>query len=224
MKIMQLITGSKRTYYLEKYPIDDFFSFNILPYIEVCQFEKGEWIFKEGSYPDTMYYMIEGKSKLYVTHKNGKVSLIEYIKAPCFMGEIELLSEDRYTKGIQTVSKTVCLSIAINRCKDQLLADALFLRKICVFLGKKATQVTAKYTQNQVYPLENRLAAFILLSSDQGIYKEKHTEVCEYLGVSYRHLLYVLAQFCHEGILVKTKKGYQISDEKRLADLAQELV
>ena len=221
---MQLLTGSRRSNYIERSQINNFFSFNILPYIEVCQFEKGEWIFKEGSYPDTMYYMVEGKSKLYVTHKNGKVSLIEYIKAPCFMGEIELLNEGRYTKGIQTVSKTVCLSIAINRCKDQLLADALFLRKVCIILGEKATLVTAKYTQNQVYPLENRLAAFIQLSSDQGIYKEKHTEVCEYLGVSYRHLLYVLAQFCHEGILVKTKKGYQILDEKRLKELAQEIL
>lgn len=223
MKNLQLLAGSERAYYLEKFPIDDFFSFDISPYLEVCQFEKGEWIFQEGSFPDTMYYMIEGKSKLYVTHKNGKVSLIEYIEAPCFMGEIELLNEGRYTKGIQTVSKTICLSIAINGCKDKLLADAKFLRRICVFLGQKQTAMTAKYTQNQVFPLENRLAAFILLSSDQGIYKEKHTEICEYLGVSYRHLLYVLAQFCKEAILEKTKKGYHIIDEKRLAELAHEI-
>lgn len=220
---LQILTGESRTHYLEHYPIDDFFSFDIQPYLEVCQFEKGDWIFKEGSYPDTMYYMIEGKSKLYVTHKNGKVSLIEYIEAPCFMGEIELLNEGRYTKGIQTVAKTICLSIAINGCKEKLLADAVFLRRICVFLGEKATAVTAKYTQNQVYPLENRLAAFIQLSSDQGFYKEKHTEICEYLGVSYRHLLYVIAQFCEENILEKTKKGYHIINEKRLAELAQEI-
>ena len=42
--------------------------------------------------------------------------------------------------------------------------------------------MTSKYTQNQAYPLENRLAAFIQLSADQGVYKEKHTEICEYLG------------------------------------------
>lgn len=220
---MQILTGESRTHYIEKYPIDDFFSFDIGPYLEVCQFEKGEWIFKEGSYPDTMYYLIEGKAKLYVTHKNGKVSLIEYIEAPCYMGEIELLNEARYTKGIQTVSTTVCMSIAVHECKEKLLADAIFLRRICLFLSEKATAVTAKYTQNQVYPLENRLAAFIQLSSDQGFYKEKHTEICEYLGVSYRHLLYVIAQFCEENILEKTKKGYHIINEKRLAKLAQEI-
>ena len=75
---------------------------------------------------------------------------------------------------------------------------------LCLFLSTKTTNMTAKYTQNQAYPLENRLASFILLSSDHDFYKEKHTEVCEYLGVSYRHLLFVLAQFT-EARIDKTK-------------------
>ncbi|MGE7673035.1 transcriptional regulator YeiL [Lysinibacillus sp. NPDC094403] len=220
---MHILTAEERSYYLNKYPIDDFFSFDIDPFLEVCKFDKGEWIFQEGSFPDTLYYMIEGKAKIYMTHKNGKVSLIEYPEAPRFMGEIELLNEARYTKGVQTVTETICFSIT-QSCKEKLLTDVLFLRKLCVFLGEKATKITSKYTQNQAYPLENRLAAFIQLSSDQGIYKEKHTEICEYLGVSYRHLLYVLAQFCEEKILEKRKKGYHIMDEKRLSELAQEIL
>lgn len=219
---MHILTANKRIHYLEKYPIHDFFSFDIYPYLEVCQFDKGEWIFKEGSFPDTLYYMVEGKAKLYMTHKNGKVSLIEYLEAPRFMGEIELLNEARYTKGIQTVTETICFSIT-QACKEKLLADALFLRRLCVFLGEKATNMTAKYTQNLAYPFENRLAAFIQLSANQGIYKERHTEISEYLGVSYRHLLYVLAQFCDEKILEKKKNGYYIIDEDRLQRLAQEI-
>lgn len=167
--------------------------------------------------------MVEGKAKLYMTHKNGKVSLIDYLEAPLFMGEIELLNEARYTKGIQTVATTICYSIR-QSCKEKLLADALFLRRLCLFLGEKATNMTAKYTQNQAYPLENRLVSFFIqLSAEQGIYKEKHTEICEYLGVSYRHLLYVLAQFCEERILEKRKAGYYIIDEKRLSQLAQDI-
>ena len=220
---MHILTAEERSYYLDKYPIDDFFSFDIEPFLEVCKFDKGEWIFQEGSFPDTLYYMIEGKAKIYMTHKNGKVSLIEYPEPPRFMGEIELLNEARYTKGIQTVTETICFSIT-QSCKEKLLTDVLFLRKLCVFLGEKAFKMTSKYTQNQAFPLENRLAAFIQFSSDQGVYKEKHTEICEYLGVSYRHLLYVLAQFCEEKILEKKKNGYHIINEKRLSELAQEIL
>ena len=83
--------------------------------------------------------------------------------------------------------------------------------------------MTAKYTQNQAYPLENRLASFILLSSDNDFYKEKHTEVCEYLGVSYRHLLFVLAQFTENGYLTKQNRGYFLSNRAQLQQLAAEI-
>lgn len=221
---LKVLTNNLRDVYIEQYPINQFFSFDIIPYLTVHQFEKGEFIFKERSHPEYLYYMIEGKAKLYVTHKNGKVSLIDFITSPCFMGEIELLDSNRVSKGIQTVTKTICLAIPIQQCKKRLLTDVIFLREVCMFLSDKEMKVTAKYTQNQVYPLENRLAAFILLSSDQGFYKEKHTEICEFLGVSYRHLLYTLAAFCEAGILVKQNRGYVIQNKDKLLALSEEIL
>ncbi|MGG7621643.1 transcriptional regulator YeiL [Bacillus coreaensis] len=218
---MQFLVEPLRNYYLTQYPIESLFSFPITPYIQVCQFERGEFIFKEGSYPEYLFYLIEGKAKLYVTHENGKVSLINFLQAPTFMGEIELLNEERISKAIQTVTKVTCLAIPIQACKEKLLTDAIFLRHLCIFLSKKATTISAKYTENQVYPLINRLAAFILVSADHDFYKEKHTEVCEYLGVSYRHLLHVFAKLCEEGVVKKHARGFLIVDRQRLQQLAK---
>ncbi|MDQ0245171.1 CRP-like cAMP-binding protein [Bacillus fengqiuensis] len=220
---MQFLAEPMRTSYIEKYPIQSLFSFPIAPYIQVCQFEQGEFIFKEGSYPEYMYYLVEGKAKLYATQKNGKVSLISFLHAPTFMGEIELLNAERYSKGIQTATRVICLAIPIHACKDKLLTDATFLKYLCIFLSKKATMFSAMYAQNQAYPLVNRLAAFILLSADHDFYKEKHTEVCEYLGVSYRHLLHVFAQLCEANIIEKQSRGYMIRNKERLQELAKEV-
>ncbi|MGN7476742.1 transcriptional regulator YeiL [Solibacillus silvestris] len=209
--------------YIEQYPISQYFSFDIIPYIDVYEFNKGEFIFHEHSYPDYLYYMVEGKAKLYITHKNGKISLIDFLTSPTFMGEIELLNAERYSKGIQTVTKSICFAIAIREAKEKLLADPVFLKMLCLFLSQKTMNTTAKYTQNQAYPLENRLASFILLSSDQQFYKEKHTEVCEYLGVSYRHLLFVLAQFSEAGYLTKQNRGYVLTNRPELEKLAAEI-
>ena len=44
--------------------------------------------------------------------------------------------------------------------------------------------------------------------------------MAEFLGVTYRHLLYVLAQFVEDGVLEKTKYGYRITDRERLEDIA----
>lgn len=47
---MHILTAENRTHYLEKYPIHDFFSFDIDPYLEVCEFNKGEWIFQKAPF------------------------------------------------------------------------------------------------------------------------------------------------------------------------------
>ncbi|WP_280169344.1 transcriptional regulator YeiL [Priestia megaterium] len=218
---MKFLNEPMNSYYIEKYSIQSLFSFPITPFIQACQFDRGEFVYKEGSYPQYIYYLVEGKAKLYVTHENGKVSLIHFLQAPTFMGEVELLHSQQYSKAIQTVTKTICLAIPINTCKNKLLTDVTFLRHLCIFLSEKATTISAKYTQNQAYPLENRLAAFIMLSADGNFYKEKHTEVCEYLGVSYRHLLHVLAQLCKTDIIEKQSQGYIIRDRERLEQLAK---
>ena len=220
---MRKLAHDEAIHYINTYPISHFFSFDISSFIQVYEFEKGEYIFHEQSYPEALFYMVEGKAKLYITHKNGKISLIEFLTSPTIMGEIELLNEARYSKGIQTVTKTICLVIPFRDVKDKLLADPVFLKMLCLFLSSKTTNMTAKYTQNQAYPLENRLASFILLSSDHDFYKEKHTEVCEYLGVSYRHLLFVLAQFTEAGYLTKQNRGYLLSNRTTLEQLASEI-
>ena len=161
---MNLLKGLEKAYYIEKYTIQSLFSFDVSPFVQVFQFEKGDFIIREGSAPEYLFYMVEGKAKLYVSHKNGKVSLINFLTPPIFMGEIELLNEEKYSKSIQTSSKCICLGISIEKCKEKLLADAHFLKYLCIFLSNKSTADSTKYTKHQAYPLENKLAEFILLS------------------------------------------------------------
>ena len=47
---------------------------------------------------------------------------------------------------------------------------------------KKAIRVTSTAACNQMYPLKNRLATFLLQSQRQGLYCEPHTQTAAYLG------------------------------------------
>lgn len=73
--------------------------------------------------------------------------------------------------------------------------DTKFLRHLCIFLSQKA--------------IGNKL------------YREKHTEAADFLGVTYRHLLYVLADFVRCGYLKKTEQGYSIQDLTALRNIAE---
>ncbi len=199
--------------------LQSIFDFDISPYVTIKEFQPDEFIIREGERPSYLYYLLEGRAKLFLSQENGKVSLINFLEGPCFIGEMELLDETRLPQGVKAISLCRCYQIEISECHEKLLQDTKFLRYLCSFLSEKATQNTNNYMRNQSYPLKNRFAEFILKMSVNGYYREPHTEVAEFLGVTYRHLLYVLAQFVHEGILQKTNQGYFIADKEKLKSL-----
>ncbi|QGH36762.1 transcriptional regulator YeiL [Gracilibacillus salitolerans] len=220
---MKIYNGEKKRLYLEKNSIADLFSFPVEDLIEVHEYQRNDWIIQEGMRPDFLFYVMEGKAKIYITHQNGKVSLINFVNANEYIGEMELLHDVYYTKGIQASTKTICFALPIHYYRKQLLEDAKFLRELTKFLSVKATEMAAKYTQSLAFPLENRLADFILQTADEGVYKERHVTVCDYLGVSYRHLLHVLAQFCDKGYIQKEGRNYQIKQYHSLHEFAEVL-
>ncbi|MGN1402110.1 MAG: transcriptional regulator YeiL [Bacillus sp. (in: firmicutes)] len=220
---MRILPEEIKHKYLGLHSIDGLFSFPINDFIQMHSFEREEFVIREGSYPEYLYYLVEGRAKVYLTHQNGKVSLLQFIQPGTFIGEMELLNEAYYTKGVQTTAESVCFAIPVKACKDKLLNDPKFLRYLCIFLSDKATRMTSKYSQSNAYPLDNRLAEFILLSSDRLVYKEKHTEACEYLGVSYRHLLFVLSRFLEAGYIEKKGRSYIVKNAEKLQALADKI-
>ncbi len=207
--------------YYNHFPLSDYFSFDICPYTSIVKFDSAENILCEGEKPDSLYYLISGRAKLFLSHENGRISLINFLNAPCFVGEMELLGAQEAANGVTAITPCICYKILINKCRDKLLNDTKFLRYLCLFLSQKAIGNTDNYSKNQSYPLEVRLANFILLTSSNKMYREKHTEVADFLGVTYRHLLYVLANFVKRGYLKKTEQGYYIQDPITLRKIAE---
>lgn len=82
---------------------------------------------------------------------------------------------------------------------------------------------------NLLYPLENRLASYILATgervnnNEERIIKfnENLTEIGELLGTSYRHLLRTLNNLSCKGAIRKKSNYFQVLDEKILKSLQQ---
>lgn len=197
------------------------FSSDVWTDTELFSFAPGEYIINEGRRPGYLYYLCSGRAKLYMTLPNGNVGLIDFILPNSLIGEMELLSEDNEVRAVQATEKCLCLVLPLRRYRQQLLNDVCFLRNLCVYLGKKNYRQTLSFIRNQAMPLENRLAAFILMTEQNGIYAEKHTEAAEYFGVSYRHLLYVLSDMIRNGYLRKEGRAYHITDRDELMKLAE---
>ncbi|MFE7084319.1 transcriptional regulator YeiL [Priestia megaterium] len=207
--------------YLSNSNFEQYFSFPAAQYAQLFHAKAGDYLMHEGDVPAYLYYLHTGRVKLYLTLSNGKVSLIDFFEAPCFIGEMELIGVQRESRAIQALGDCYCLALPVSKCKDQLLNDALFLRKLCTYLGTKNSRNVAAISQNQAFPLANRLAAFLLYASADGYYNEPHTHTAEYLGVSYRHLLHTLSTFLQNGYITKEKRGYRLINCVSLEDMAR---
>lgn len=204
----------------EKYSFEKNFGFDIKPYTSVVHFEPDDIILQEGDAPKRLYYMFNGRAKLYMTQRNGSITVINFLQSPCFIGEMEMFDKNRQTHGVVALSTCECFCIDLAECRDKLMSDVIFLQHMCRSLSNKALEDVSVFSKNQAYPLKVKLAAFILMTENNGLYRERHTEASGYLGVTYRHLLYVLAEFVKDGILEKGAAGYRILDRRRLEELA----
>ncbi|WP_028857130.1 cyclic nucleotide-binding domain-containing protein [Psychrilyobacter atlanticus] len=181
--------------------------------IEIESFQTGETIISSNNSIDKFRFMIEGRAKITLIHEDGKQSIVHFLKAEEYLGELTFLDIENNHKEVTAISDSIFISIDMKWAKVNLSNNSRFLFSLNQFIGRKMLARTNFNSKNQNYELRNRLAAYILFSQNNNIYREKHTETAEYLGVSYRHLLHTFKEFTDKGILIKNGKYYQIDTE-----------
>ena len=198
------------------------FSFPVEPLLSLWQAEMREEIPHQGQLPDRLYWLAQGWAKLSQTLSNGKVVTLDLLRAPCFLGEMELLRQGRAAISVQAMERCRLIALDLSRCRAQLLADPVFLRRLCETLARKERMRARALAQTQAYPLANRLALFVLRMAQGERYLVRNIDACQSLGVSYRHLQQTMSDFVAGGLLQKRERGYLLADRAALQRLAAE--
>jgi CRP-like cAMP-binding protein len=195
------------------------------PYMEIHYFKKNEHICRSGEKVNYLYFFIKGKSKVYITPPNGRSFLIRFYSPVQIIGEMEILNNSNIDCNIQAVTDCICIAIPRKIIEDKCLNDYKFLHYISNHLASKLSSASLLSTVNMLYPLENRLASYILetYTNEDSNSTENLTQISEFLGSSYRHLLRVLNRFESEGIIKRNNKKLVILDKDRLEELAGDL-
>lgn len=183
----------------------------VMKHAAVFEYELKEIVLTLGTELDHVYFILQGRAKIYMVHENGKRSLVQFIHGTDMIGELSLLEVEKLTKDIMAVDKLTCLAIPIAIAKTILLQDNLFMNALSKYLAQKLLLRVNHFANGQNYALKYRLATYILEVEVNGMYGEKKTETAEFLGVSYRHLFHTLTLFQQEGLLLKKGKHYLIN-------------
>ena len=155
--------------YINKFKLNDIFTDNMSEYMELVLFKKGEYICNENEKMEYLFFLVEGKGKVYVILKNGKSLLLSFCYPLTVIGDIEIVNNCDTSSNIQALEDSYCIALPLNIVREKLLKDAKFLRYVCDSLGRKLQSSSNNNSINLLYPLENRLASYILAAKEEII-------------------------------------------------------
>lgn len=225
----KIVSNKQLNYYIMKYNIDDIFSTDMKPYMELFLFDKNEYICKADEKLNYLFFFVKGKAKVYASLSNGKSLLLCFYKPFKIIGDVEFMHVETANSNVQVIEDTYCIGISFDNIRKFAFDDSKFLRFTCDALRDKLIRLSKNSSINLLYPLENRLASFILATCNENkdknkiIFEGNLTEVSELLGTSYRHLLRTLNILCSENAIKKNENYYEIIDASVLEKLAGEL-
>ena len=218
---MKKIEGKRSEHYLNNKSFSDLFPKQVLSYAYVCECEAGENLVRQGQQIYDLYYLVEGRCSIHTFLSNGKKMTLSNVNAPALIGEIELLDLRNATFSVRTLEDSVLIVCPLNPCRDILLSDNRFLRKLCASIIRKEEYSAFKAIHSSGFPLKIRIADFILDNREGNLFRMKKVQIADLLGASYRHVETIMSALVNEGYLGKEKLIYRIIDEKRLAELAE---
>lgn len=118
----------------------------------------------------------------------------------------------------------ICATIFLSKYHEILMNDVFFMKAIAKNLASKLSKSTQNQSISLNYPVENRLAAYFVVSHKDYMVQDNFVVVAELIGCSYRQLQRVLQLFLDKKYIKKIKRGtYQIIDLNALNLLGEDV-
>ena len=219
----------KLSYYLNKFKINEIFTKNIEDKMELHYFKKGSHICEKGKALDYFYFFVKGRAKVYVCTPNGKSLLIRFYSPLQVIGDVEITCDKNADCNIQAIEDCYCIGIPLHIIHEVATYDPKFLNFVCKHLSYKLTSTSASTSLNVLYPLENRLASYLLAlypndsRPEDKVVTDNFTQLAELLGADYRHFLRIVDKLCLKNIIKKEKRSLVIVDREALKELSVDL-
>jgi CRP-like cAMP-binding protein len=195
----------------------------LLAHLELCLYESGESIIREGTLMPYYFFFVSGRLKIFQTYENGKSLLIQFYTDMDSLGEVELIEECEAFCSVSCIMDSMLLRIPMREMKAILYTHLPFLTYVSKSLSRKLTSANHNQAFNLLYPVKYRLASYLLWhcpDKKNVRYAESFQEISEFIGTSYRQFNRALNLLIEEGYVEKNGKKISICSYDALAKLS----
>lgn len=225
--MQKIVNNEKIKEYLSTHQLDDMFPEDVVRHMYLTEYEKGENVVQIGNHFESFYILLEGKLKVYTILENGKKVLYRFHNPLSFIGDLEFVNDHPSSANFEALVTSLLICVPMDILRKYMIRSPEFLILINRSIAEKFRTSSVISSMNLMYPLENRVASYLLSMSqikNQGLIEEFRvvtiSEMADLLCTSYRHLSRVLSEFEEQGIIERKRGKIKMNDYKKIEELS----
>ena len=216
--------------YLNQPHLKEFFCSFDLNKIQLRSYTKGESMIVAGEPVQNIFFLVEGKVKIFTVTPEDKRLIIRFAKAPVTLGDIEFANEEAAVNFVEASTDCLALCISYKNVKETIGDKPDFLYYLLQSIAQKFRAKTSFTSFMVLHPVEVRFASYLLsISTDSKgtLFREEMKnssllDIADMIGTSYRHLNRVIQKLCEQKIIEKVNGAIHIKKIEELRELAKE--
>lgn len=126
------------------------------------EFSKGGVIFNEGNIANTLYFINEGKIKLYKYTKDGKEQILHILSEGDFFGELELIKPSKYGFNSKAIEDAKICTLTKEEMKDIMMKNPEIGIKVLETVGERLSKVENLVQNLATNDVDSRMAYLII--------------------------------------------------------------
>jgi len=193
-------------------------------------YKKGEIIFREGAYPQGIFYILEGKVKKFKVDNTGKEHIIYVANTGELIGYHALLAEERYPDCAAVLEESMIAFIPKEDFLETLDRSPILIRRLLKNLSHEFGVMANGLTLMSQKPVRERMALQLVVLREK--YKVDflpgmpvainigREDLASLVGTTKENAVRVLTELKEEGILETKGRKIIIHDVTRLIRIA----
>jgi CRP-like cAMP-binding protein len=193
-------------------------------------YKKGEIIFREGAFPDGIFYIKSGKIKKYKLDKDGKEQIIYVANTGELFGYHAILSEDRYPDSAGALEESKIAFIPKEDFLETLNRSEVLSRRLLKTLSHEFAVLANSLTMFAQKSVRERLALQLIVIREKykvnfhaGMPVEinmSRDDLASLVGTARENVVRVLSDFKEAGILETKGRKIIVHDVNKLIAIA----
>ncbi|MEK6731093.1 MAG: Crp/Fnr family transcriptional regulator [Pseudomonadota bacterium] len=192
------------------------------------QYKKGEVVFREGQKAEHLFFVYQGRVKLYKSSKKGKSQTLQLFSSPSVFAEVPALEGGVFPAHCEAIENTTLLLLKRSVLLALIQEDSELALNMIAILASRLRAFSNTIADLTLKETDVRLANYLLqLSHVQGNEALIRLDLSKpvlanFLGTSRENLYRVIDKLQHQAVIDMNGRYIKIIDYSGLKKLAEE--